>query len=427
MTDLTDLLDSAAGRPAAPTPDVVAADLRRGRRALARRAGRAAGAGLPSRRRGGRRRRRRARVSAASRRTQVVRPARRSSRRPANPGVDLVAARRGRAQADLPRPRSRTAGRRGDEYALRHRRRRASHRRRTTSGASCVVIGLARPAAAHGATSIDGRRSAPARVWVDSVDRILQVWVTPQTTALRSRAGTDGARLGRRHARPVRGGVTVVPRTPAGGPAASIASAWVSDGPDTGQVEQRRRRGRDARGADLGRPDRPAGAVLAPARRRDVGRLPHRAGADPDRAGLRLVSPDGPGFGGSPALAPEEYAVPRLAGLVWGLAAELGLDRPVLMGHSWGGVVILAAAAERPPTSPPWSCSTAVSSTTSTGRARIPSGRSRNGPTAIAATQPAYADRADLLRQVQDDLRRPMTEAYAAGLSPAMREAPPAR
>ena len=34
MTDLTDLLDSAAGQPAAPTPDVVDADLRRGRRAL---------------------------------------------------------------------------------------------------------------------------------------------------------------------------------------------------------------------------------------------------------------------------------------------------------------------------------------------------------------------------------------------------------
>lgn len=34
MTDLTDLLDSAAGHHPAPTPDVVAADLARGRRAL---------------------------------------------------------------------------------------------------------------------------------------------------------------------------------------------------------------------------------------------------------------------------------------------------------------------------------------------------------------------------------------------------------
>jgi hypothetical protein len=37
MTDLTDLLDSAAGHPTAPTPDVVGADLARGRRALVRR------------------------------------------------------------------------------------------------------------------------------------------------------------------------------------------------------------------------------------------------------------------------------------------------------------------------------------------------------------------------------------------------------
>ena len=34
MTDLNDLLDSAAGQPVAPSPDVVDADLRRGRRAM---------------------------------------------------------------------------------------------------------------------------------------------------------------------------------------------------------------------------------------------------------------------------------------------------------------------------------------------------------------------------------------------------------
>ena len=34
MTDLADLLDSAAGDHPAPAPDVVGADLRRGRRAL---------------------------------------------------------------------------------------------------------------------------------------------------------------------------------------------------------------------------------------------------------------------------------------------------------------------------------------------------------------------------------------------------------
>ncbi len=138
--------------------------------------------------------------------------------------------------------------------------------------------------------------------------------------------------------------------------------------------------------------------------------------------GLRLVAPDGPGFGGSPALPPEHYATPRLAGLVWGLVDTLELARPVLMGHSWGGVVMLAAAAERPRdvsalvlldsgqfdyvdrpgTHPEWSREDRAAS--------------------IAAGQPVYADRADLLRQVQDDVRRPLTDAYSAGLWPAMRE-----
>jgi len=138
--------------------------------------------------------------------------------------------------------------------------------------------------------------------------------------------------------------------------------------------------------------------------------------------GLRLVAPDGPGFGGSPALPPEWYALTRLAALVWGLAAALGLDRPVLMGHSWGGIVMLAAAAERPldvsalvlldsgqhdyadrpGTRPEWSL--------------------EDRAAAIAAAQPVYADRTDLLRQVQADLRRPLTASYTAGILPALRE-----
>jgi pimeloyl-ACP methyl ester carboxylesterase len=62
----------------------------------------------------------------------------------------------------------------------------------------------------------------------------------------------------------------------------------------------------------------------------------------------RLVAPDGPGFGESPALAPDAYGIESLAALLWGLADELGLERPVLAGHSWGGVIASAAAAERP-------------------------------------------------------------------------------
>ena len=46
MTDLRDVLDSAAGDVASPTPDVVAGDVRRGRRALVRQRYARTGAGL---------------------------------------------------------------------------------------------------------------------------------------------------------------------------------------------------------------------------------------------------------------------------------------------------------------------------------------------------------------------------------------------
>jgi hypothetical protein len=46
MTDLRELLDTAAGEPASPGPDVVGSDLRRGRTALRRRRGLRAAAGL---------------------------------------------------------------------------------------------------------------------------------------------------------------------------------------------------------------------------------------------------------------------------------------------------------------------------------------------------------------------------------------------
>jgi pimeloyl-ACP methyl ester carboxylesterase len=64
--------------------------------------------------------------------------------------------------------------------------------------------------------------------------------------------------------------------------------------------------------------------------------------------GRRLVAIDGPGFGASPPRPPEAYAISDLAGLLWDVVDELGLERPVLMGHSWGGTVAVRAAADRP-------------------------------------------------------------------------------
>jgi pimeloyl-ACP methyl ester carboxylesterase len=138
--------------------------------------------------------------------------------------------------------------------------------------------------------------------------------------------------------------------------------------------------------------------------------------------GLRLLALDGPGFGASPALPPEQYAVPRLAELVWGVVDTLGLDRPVLMGHSWGGVVMLAAAAQRPP-------DVAALVLLDSGqvdyaeRAGVhPEWSLEERAAANSAGQPTYADRDDLLSQIQADIRRPVTTAYAAGLEPALRQ-----
>jgi pimeloyl-ACP methyl ester carboxylesterase len=63
---------------------------------------------------------------------------------------------------------------------------------------------------------------------------------------------------------------------------------------------------------------------------------------------FRLIAPDAPGFGASPELAPEQYEIAALVDLLWELADELGLERPGLAGHSWGGVVACAAAAAEP-------------------------------------------------------------------------------
>jgi pimeloyl-ACP methyl ester carboxylesterase len=65
-------------------------------------------------------------------------------------------------------------------------------------------------------------------------------------------------------------------------------------------------------------------------------------------AGLRLIAPDAPGFGRSPALPPERYSIDSLVGMVRGVLDERGVERAILMGHSWGGTIVTAFAAEHP-------------------------------------------------------------------------------
>ncbi len=64
--------------------------------------------------------------------------------------------------------------------------------------------------------------------------------------------------------------------------------------------------------------------------------------------GFRVIAPDAPGFGRSPALPPDRYAADELARIELALLDRLGIERAVLMGHSWGGAVSCVAAASAP-------------------------------------------------------------------------------
>jgi pimeloyl-ACP methyl ester carboxylesterase len=62
--------------------------------------------------------------------------------------------------------------------------------------------------------------------------------------------------------------------------------------------------------------------------------------------GIAPVSIDGPGFGASPPAT--AYDLDSLATLLRATIRALSLDRPVLMGHSWGGAVATALASSHP-------------------------------------------------------------------------------
>jgi pimeloyl-ACP methyl ester carboxylesterase len=62
---------------------------------------------------------------------------------------------------------------------------------------------------------------------------------------------------------------------------------------------------------------------------------------------FRTVTPDLPGFGGS-ALPPDDWGVEHYADWTVALLAKLGIDRAVLLGHSFGGRIGIWLAATRP-------------------------------------------------------------------------------
>ncbi len=65
-------------------------------------------------------------------------------------------------------------------------------------------------------------------------------------------------------------------------------------------------------------------------------------------AGCAVAAPDLPGYGGSAPVSADEYAVPALAERAAALGDELGWERFVLVGHSWGGAIACHLAAAHP-------------------------------------------------------------------------------
>src|SRR5262249_37931848 len=65
-------------------------------------------------------------------------------------------------------------------------------------------------------------------------------------------------------------------------------------------------------------------------------------------AGYHVLAVDGPGFGRSPAREPEHYRLEALVDRLHDPVDARDLERPVLMGHSWGGAVVVVYAGAYP-------------------------------------------------------------------------------
>ena len=156
--------------------------------------------------------------------------------------------------------------------------------------------------------------------------------------------------------------------------------------------------------------------------------------------GFHVIAPDLPGFGGSAAVAPDDYRPSRLAGL---LLAALP-DRFALVGFSWGGTIgcrIVAQAPERvsalalvdvgyqtPPTEP-----ASYEEQLKRARAESEGMRFPDAEAFLSAARPHFSERitdAHLLASMRDDggsLVPELTpEVYAGALHGAEIEPPSA-
>lgn len=138
-------------------------------------------------------------------------------------------------------------------------------------------------------------------------------------------------------------------------------------------------------------------------------------------AGLRLIAPDAPGFGQSPPLLPERYELDSLVDLLRGVLDDRGLERALLMGHSWGGSVITGFAGRHPER---------VEGLVFVDSGQMdyqdspnfPHGKSLQDLIADAREATVRARKEDFVREAQDGVRRPVTSEYLEAVRAGLRE-----
>ncbi len=140
--------------------------------------------------------------------------------------------------------------------------------------------------------------------------------------------------------------------------------------------------------------------------------------------GCHVVAIDGPGFGGSPALPPERYDGDSLSSLLWGVVDRLELAQPVFMGHSWGGVVAVHGAADRPSSA----AGVVLLDSGHLDYADVPgSNADFTLEERIEEVRPRMAplpSREALREELAGAIRRPLTDALLQGAEPGFRERP---
>ena len=138
-------------------------------------------------------------------------------------------------------------------------------------------------------------------------------------------------------------------------------------------------------------------------------------------AGLRLLAPDAPGLGQSPALPPERYELDSLVDLLRGVLDDRGIERALLMGHSWGGSVITGFAGSDPDR-------VEGLAFVDSGQMdyqdspNFPRGKSLEDLIADAREATVRVPRDDLEREAQDGVRRPVTSEYLEAVKAGLRE-----